>query len=521
MPPPSPAPWHDVPRGRVAGFMAMVVGMFMAILDIQIVSASLAEIQAGLSATADEASWVQTSYLIAEVVMIPLSGTLSRMWSTRVLFTASALGFAAASALCATATSLSEMMVFRAIQGFVGGAMIPTVFATSFLLFHGHRRVRMSVLIGLVATMAPTIGPTLGGWMTAKLSWHWLFLINVPIGAVVATVVWRTMDIDRPDPTVARSFDFLGLGLLAAFLGSMEYVLEEGPRQDWFSDHTLRLLGVIAVLTGIGFFARVLIGRAPIVDLGAFRDRNFAVGASMSFVMGVGLYGSVYVLPQFLARVRDYNSLEIGETLFVTGVFMLMGGPTAGRMARHADLRLMQVLGLMLFGTAIWLTGQLNSQSAFADLFLPQALRGFATSFVFLPTNQIALGTLPPSRVKNAAGLYNLMRNLGGAVGLAVINSVLADRFALHRLRLVENLRFDTPAALERLRMLGERYGAHGGDATGQALRQLERMVHRQAWTLAFNDVLMLMALAIVAAAPLVLLLDRPRLEPAAEPQPA
>lgn len=508
----------DVPPRRVAGFMVMVVGMFMAILDIQIVSASLAEIQAGLSATAEEASWVQTSYLIAEVVMIPLSGTLSRMWSTRVLFCLSALGFAASSALCATATSMGEMTIFRAIQGFVGGAMIPTVFATSFLLFRGHRRVRMSVLIGLVATLAPTIGPTLGGWMTAKLSWHWLFLINVPIGLAVAIAVWRTMDIDRPDPRVGRSFDFAGLALLAVFLGSMEYVLEEGPRQDWFSDPTLRLLAVLAVLTGAGFFTRVLTSAAPIVDLGAYRDRNFAVGSVMSFVMGVGLYGSVFILPQFLARVRDYNSLEIGETMFVTGAFMLLGGPTAGRMARQVDLRLMQVFGLCVFGAAIWLTGQLSSQSAFWELFLPQALRGFGTSFVMLPTNQIALGTLPPSRLKNAAGLYNLMRNLGGAVGLAVINSVLEARFAHHRLYLIERLRFDSPQAMARLQNLTERFAPHGGDAAAQALRQLELMVHRQAWTLAFNDVLMLMGGVIIAASPLVLLLARPRLEPASEP---
>jgi DHA2 family multidrug resistance protein len=269
------------------------------------------------------------------------------------------------------------------------------------------------------------------------------------------------------------------------------------------------------LVTGIGFFTRVLTNLTPIVDLGAFRDRNFAVGSVMSFAMGLGLYGSVYVLPQFLARVRDYNSLEIGETMFVTGMFMLLGGPTAGQLARRVDLRVMQVFGLCMFGSAIWLTGKLTSQSAFWELFLPQALRGFSTSFVMLPTNQIALGTLPPSRLKTAAGLYNLMRNLGGAVGLAVINSVLADRFALHRLHLVENLRFDSPAAVSRLDSLAGRYGTFGGTADAQALRMLERMVERQAWTLAFNDVLMLMAFAILAAAPLVLLLHRPRLEPA------
>ena len=520
LPPAAPvmsASWPDVPRTRVIGFMVMVVGMFMAILDIQIVSASLAEIQAGLSATADEASWVQTSYLIAEVVMIPLSATLSRMWSTRVLFTASVLSFAATSAMCATATTLSGMIVWRAIQGFVGGAMIPTVFATSFILFRGERRVRMSVLIGLVATLAPTIGPTVGGWLTERLSWHWLFLINVPIGLVVGALVWRTMDIDQADPAVARSFDFFGFAMMALFLGSMEYVLEEGPRQDWFSETELRVLGLLAALSGVLFFWRVLTARAPIVDLRAFVDRNFAIGTTVSFVMGVGLYGAIYVLPQFLARVRGYNSLEIGETMFVTGAFMLMAGPIAGRLARSIDMRLMLVAGLAMFGTAIWITGRLSPQSAFWELFLPQGLRGFSMSFVMLPTNQIALGRLPPSRVKNAAGLYNLMRNLGGAVGLAVLNSILADRFALHRLHLVEGLRFDMPEAMARFQALQDRYATHGGDAAAQALRTLENMVQRQAWTLAFNDALMLMAAIVFAAVPLVFLLGRPRLEPAGE----
>ena len=208
-----------------AGFMAMVLGMFMAILDIQIVSASITDIQAGLAASPDEAAWVQTSYLIAEIVMIPLSGWLSRLLSTRVLFVASAVGFTVFSLACSGATSLGEMVVFRAAQGFIGGAMIPTVFATSFLLFSGARRTQISVLIGLTATLAPTIGPTLGGWLTDQFSWHWLFLINVPVGAVVAVAVWSWLDIDRPDWSLRSRFDAIGLMLMALFLGALEYVL--------------------------------------------------------------------------------------------------------------------------------------------------------------------------------------------------------------------------------------------------------------------------------------------------------
>ena len=215
------APSDTVTWRQWAGFMAMVVGMFMAILDIQIVSASISDIQAGLAASPDEASWVQTSYLIAEIVMIPLSGWLSRLLSTRVLFVASALGFTVFSLACAWATSLGEMVVFRAAQGFIGGAMIPTVFATTFLLFSDAKRTQMSVLIGLTATLAPTIGPTLGGWLTDQYSWHWLFLINVPVGLAVAAAVWACLDIDAPDWSLRRGFDLTGLVLMALFLGAL------------------------------------------------------------------------------------------------------------------------------------------------------------------------------------------------------------------------------------------------------------------------------------------------------------
>ncbi|MFL5256842.1 MAG: DHA2 family efflux MFS transporter permease subunit [Rhodopila sp.] len=314
-------------RRELVGFMAMVVGMFMAILDIQIVSASISEIQAGLAASPDEASWVQTSYLIAEIVMIPLSGFLSRLLSTRVLYTLSATGFTLFSLLCAFATTLSAMITFRALQGFIGGAMIPTVFATSFLLFSGPQRVRMSVLIGLTATMAPTIGPTLGGWLTERMSWHWLFLINVPVGATIALVVWACMDIDRPDRSLMRGFDWISLAALAGFLGGVEYVMEEGPRWQWFEDDTVRNGAILSALCALLFFYRTLTRTHPLVELRAFGNRNFAVGSLSSFAIGVGLYSSVYLIPLFLGRVRGFNSLQIGETMFITGAWRCSPSP--------------------------------------------------------------------------------------------------------------------------------------------------------------------------------------------------
>ncbi len=493
--------------------MAMVFGMFMAILDIQIVSASISEIQAGLSASPDEAAWVQTSYLIAEIVMIPLSGWLSRLLSTRVLFTLSAAGFTFFSVLCATSSSLGEMVTFRLLQGFIGGAMIPTVFATTFLLFPPAKRASMSVLIGLTATLAPTIGPTLGGWLTQELSWHWLFLINVPFGILVAVVVWTCLDIDRPNWDLRHSFDLFGLTMMAGFLGALEYVLEEGNKNDWFADQTICLLTLVSAVCGVLFFWRMLTRRDPMVDLRAFTNKNFASGCFFSLVVGTGLYGAVYVVPVFLGRVRGYNSMQIGETMFVTGVFMFVASPIAGRLAAKVDLRKMLAAGLLMFGISLWWLGHFTSQSAFWELFAPQALRGFSMMFVMLPANQIALGTLVPQQMKNASGLYNLMRNLGGAIGLALISTTATARLDLHRLHLDEQVTWARPAAQNMLnQMTWALTPGMNGNAQLAAIKRMALMVEREAMTLAYNDVLLLMSLAFFVALPLTVFLARPKM---------
>jgi DHA2 family multidrug resistance protein len=497
------------------GFMAMVLGMFMAILDIQIVSASISDIQAGLAASPDEASWVQTSYLIAEIVMIPLSGWLSRLLSTRVLFVGSALGFTLFSLACAGASSLSEMVIFRAAQGFIAGAMIPTVFATTFLLFSAEKRTQMSVLIGLTATMAPTIGPTLGGWLTDQYSWHWLFLINVPVGLIVAGAVCFSLDIDKPDWSLRRSFDLVGLVLMALFLGSLEYVLEEGDRWDWFEDQTIAWCGVTSAMAGLLFFWRMLVRRDPLVELRAFTNVSFAFGSLFSFVLGIGLYGSVYLVPLFLGRVRGYDSLQIGETMFVTGVAMFLSAPIAGQLARALDLRVMLGIGLLMFGGGLWWMADLTVDSAFWELFGPQALRGTSMMLIMLPVNQIALGRLPAGALKNASGLYYLMRNLGGAVGLAMINTVATSRLALHTLHLKEQVTWSRAAPMHIVgNMTHTLTATKSGDAHLSALKQVAIMVEQQALTLTYNDVLQLMAACFFVTLPLTLLLAKPTAAP-------
>ncbi|MFO1058520.1 MAG: DHA2 family efflux MFS transporter permease subunit [Dongiaceae bacterium] len=511
--PAGPPPARPLTGRQKAAFLAMVVGMFMAILDIQIVSSSLSEIQAGLSASATEVSWVQTSYLIAEVVMIPLSGYLSRLLSTRVLFVGSVAGFTVMSLACAMANSLGAMVLFRLLQGFLGGAMIPTAFAASFMLFPPQRRAAVGVMMGLVATMAPTIGPTLGGYLTQLFSWHWLFLINLPPGLVVGFAVWALLDIDKPDRSLLRGFDVAGLVLMAVFLGSTEYVLEEGPRWQWLEDPSVAVMAVVATVGGLLFFARVLTYRRPIVDLTAFADRNFALGCLFSFVLGVGLYGSVYLLPLFLAQVRGYNSLQIGQIMMVTGACQFASAPLAGILSKRIDLRLMLAIGLGLFGTGVYLNHFVTSEWGFWELMVPQGIRGLSLMLCFLPINTLALGTLSHDKLKNASGLYNLMRNLGGALGLAVINTVLIERQALHLERLSEHLTLTSPKVQAMLDGLTVRLGGAIVDSPSlPAIEMLSRMTHRQALVLTFADCLLLMAGVFYCAMLMMPLIRKPRL---------
>ena len=456
---------------------------------------------------------MQTSYLIAEIVMIPLSGWLSRLLSTRVLFTISALGFTLFSLLCASAASLPAMIFYRAMQGFTGGAMIPTVFATSYLMFTAGQRVRISVLIGLTATMAPTIGPTLGGWLTQQFSWHWLFLINVPVGLLVAFNVWSFVRIDKPDFSMAKRFDYLGLALMAAFLGALEYVLEDGNKNDWFQDDGIRFFAVVSAAAGIGFFWRMLTRADPLVELRAFTDMNFAAGSLFSFILGIGLYGSVFIVPLVLGRVRQYDSLDIGENMFITGLFMFVSAPVVARLVRVIDLRRLLAIGLAMCGGALWWLASQTSQSSFWDMAGPQALRGFSMMFIMLPVNQIALGTLPPGKLKNASGLYNLMRNLGGAFGLAIINTVATNRTAVHLRHLEDQVTWSRAAATKTLSQIEHGLvAAKEGSAHLAALKKLAGMVMREAMTLAYNDALMWMALAFLIVVPVTFFLARPRL---------
>ncbi|MBB4039530.1 DHA2 family multidrug resistance protein [Microvirga flocculans] len=508
MPAAKPAP---VSGRRTFAFFCMVFGMFMAILDIQIVSASLAEIQAGLSASSDEISWVQTSYLIAEVIMIPLSGTLSRVLSTRWMFVISAGGFTLMSFLCATATNIDQMIVYRALQGFIGGGMIPTVFASAFTIFPPEKRPVISPIIGLVATLAPTIGPTLGGYLTDLFSWHWLFLVNIVPGIFVTVSTYLLVDFDEPNLDLFNSFDWAGLGFMAAFLGSLEYVLEEGPLNDWFQDEAVLILTIVCAVGAVGFFYRAFTAKQPIVDLRAFSDRNFLAGSSFSFVMGIGLYGLTYLYPVYLGRVRGYSSLQIGETMFVSGATMFLMAPVAGFLSRKMDLRVMMGIGFVAFAVGTFMMSGLTKDWDFWELLLPQVFRGVGLMICMVPINNIALGTLPPERIKNASGLYNLTRNLGGAVGLALINTVLNNRTDLHLQRLRESVNWGRSTAVETLNSMTLKFHSLGSDAGAAAVKTMSNMVRKEAMVMSFADVFLLLTVLFLGLTLALPFIKKPR----------
>lgn len=481
---------------KVLAFATMAVGMFIALLDIQIVSASLRDIGGGLSAGADEVAWVQTSYLIAEIIVIPLSGWLSRVLSTRWLFAASAAGFTVSSILCGMAWNIESMIAFRALQGFLGGSMIPMVFTTAFAFFQGKQRVVAAATIGAIASLAPTFGPTIGGWITDNYSWPWLFYVNLLPGTFVAVAVPLMVRIDRADFSLLRNADYVGMLLMALFLGCLEYALEEGPRLDWMGDVTIAASVWISAVSALLFIWRSLTYAHPVVDLRALGDRNFAMGCLFSFMTGVGIFATIYLTPVFLGRVRGYGALQIGLAVFSTGIFQILSIPLYSYLANRIDLRWLMMFGLACFALSMWEFSSMTHDWGADQLLLPQALRGMAQQFSVAPTVTLTLGGLAPSRLRLASGLFNLMRNLGGALGIALSSTILNDRTNLHFFRLAEHLNDANPAVGVALQGLASRFSAGGFDldaGNSYALKQLWLLTYREALTMTFGDVYLLL----------------------------
>ncbi|WP_309088127.1 DHA2 family efflux MFS transporter permease subunit [Phenylobacterium sp.] len=484
-------------------FGIMAFGQFMALLDIQIVAASLNSIQAGLNAGPDEIAWVQTAYLMAEIVMIPLAAFLSQAISTRWLFTASAGLFTLSSVLCGLAWDIESMIVFRAIQGFVGGAMVPLVFATGFAMFEGPKRAAVPAILGMVSTLAPTLGPSLGGLITDVADWRWLFFINIVPGLAITILLPILGRVDEAKPAMLRRIDWLHVASLAVFLGALQYVLEEGPRHEWFQDPAVAIAAWLSFVAAVVTFERSFFSTMPVLKLTPFRRPTFAMACVLNFVIGFGLYAATYLTPVYLGRVRDFSSLQIGATVFVTGVAMTVTAPIAARLSTKVDGRYVITVGFLMFAAALWMFSWVTPEWGFGELFWPQVMRGLAMLLCIVPAVGMALNGVAPAELPYASGLFNLMRNLGGAVGIALVNTWLGDFARIHAASLSAGLGQRPDRATEALQGLARNAQAITADAAHAlqiAQAQMGALVGGQAVTLAFADTYRLMAFLFLAA---------------------
>lgn len=489
------------------GFGGMVIGQFMAILDIQIVASSLSQIQAGVGASADEISWVQTIYLLAEVVIIPLTAYLTKMWGTRPVYVTAAGGFIVTSIATGLSPSIEVMIVFRALQGLAAGAMIPAVFATAMTAFPPERRVTANVVVGLIVTLAPTVGPTLGGHLTESLGRRWLFFVNVPPGLLVMFLVGRYGRFDEGDPSLAKGIDWLGLGVMTVFLLSMQYVIEEGAGDSWFQDDVILWLTVTAVITGVLFIWRQLTYRQPIVSLRPFSDRNFTIGAIMNFVSGMSLFGGTFILPLFLGQILRYSSAEVGTTMLVSGLTMFLSAPIAGRVVRQMDARIPLVVGFGLAAYGVGLGTRVTEDWGFWNFAVLQAVRGIGVMIAMIAAQQLSVSTLHVSMMKDASGLVNLIRNVGGAVGLAILTTVLTHQTASHLTELSAGVSVASAQSQEMLTGLTSMMEARGlADPEGAAYKAFGQILRRDAAVLGFGDAFLFLAAGCAAAAVLGLL---------------
>lgn len=493
--PPESAP------GRIwLGFGAMCLGMFMAILDIQVVATSLPEIRAALDVGVDQMSWIQTAYLIAEIIAIPLTGFLTRLLGIRKLFVLALSIFVAASIGCAASGSLATLIAWRVLQGFSGGVLIPIVFSSVFLLFPPRRQDAATTIGGALAVLAPTIGPIVGGWITDTYSWHWLFLINVAPGVVAVGAAAWWLPREQGDLRSARSLDFVSLLLMAVALAAIEILLKEAPQRGWFSTFALGLFAACAT-TGIVFLHRTLRAARPVVDLRILGDRAFALACWLSFLFGFGLYGSVYLMPVFLGLVRLHSAFEIGQVMLVTGIAQLLTAPVAVQVEKRCDPRTLSACGFALFGIGLGMSYFQTWETDFDQMLWPQVIRGIAIMFCLLPPTRLALGHLPPGRVPNASGLFNLMRNLGGVIGIALIDTIIWLRAPQHVERIVQKLLAGDRATAILVGLPTDRF-------TGKPLGQVEAdvqefarpLVERAGLVSAINEAWAMMAVAMTLA---------------------
>jgi len=484
--------------------MSAMLGAFMAVLDIQITNSSLKDIQGALSATLEEGSWISTSYLVAEIIMIPLTAWLVQLLSARRLAVWVSVGFLFSSLLCSFAWNLESMIVFRAMQGFTGGALIPLAFTLTLIKLPEHHRAKGMALFAITATFAPSIGPTLGGWLTESWGWEYIFYINIPPGLLMIAGLLYGLEKKPPHWELLKSTDYAGIVTLAMGLGCLQVFLEEGHRKDWLESTLIVQLGSVALVSLILFVILQLSRPNPLINLGILRERNFGLTSIASLGMGLGLYGSIYLLPLYLAQIQNYNALQIGQVIMWMGIPQLFLIPLVPKLMKIIPPKLLCAAGFALFGLSSFASGALNPDFA-GDQFHPiQIIRALGQPLIMVTVSLIATAYIQPQDAGSASSLFNILRNLGGAIGIALLATLLDSRAKIYFDYLRESVVPSNPAVAERLASLTQQLGSEQA-----ALGKLSEITHQQAMIMAYNDAFHFVGIAL-AISMVAVLLTRP-----------
>ena len=501
--------------------ISVMFATFMEVLDTTVVNVSLPHIAGSLSATSEEATWALTSYLVANAIVLPITGWLSRRFGRKNLLMASVIGFTVSSFLCGLAPTLGALVFFRLIQGASGGCLQPLSQAVLLEAFPAEERGKAMGFWGLGIVTAPVLGPVLGGWLTDSYSWRWVFYINIPVG-MASILMTKAFIFDPPylRQQEKTGVDYWGIGMLAVWVGSLQIMLDKGQQEDWFGSPFIRTFAFLTVVGFVLFLIRELTAKEPVVHLNVFLERTYATGAFLMTVVGFVLYGSLVLLPLWLQTLLGYSSLEAGFAMAPRGIGSMVGMPLVGMLMKKVDPRKFLAAGMIICGFTLFYFSRLSLDAGYWNFFWPQFIQGLSLGFLFVPLTTITMSPVKKEEMGNATSLFNLTRNIGGSAGIAVVVAMNARFQQVHVNQLASHFTpYDSPAMrmMGSMRALWMAIGSGPGRSTRQALSIAFGMVERQAAMLAFIDVFLILAALFIAITPLILIMKKPNADSAGE----
>lgn len=489
------------------------LGAFLAVLNIQIVNSSLADIQGAIGAGIDDGGWVSTSYLVTEIIVIPLSGWLSRVFSMRTYLLVNTALFLAFSVACAFAQTLPEMIVLRAFQGFTGGVLIPAAFTIIVTMLPRSKQPIGLAMFALSATFAPAIGPTIGGYLNENYGWEFIFYVNLVPGVIMIAMLWASLPRAPMQLGLLKQGDWFGIVAMAIGLGSLQTVLEEGNKDDWFGSPFILDLSITAVLALAAFFWIEAKVKRPVINLRLLLRRNFGLGTLSNVLLGMALYGSSFILPLYLSQVQGFNAEQIGEVLAWTGIPQLVMIPLVPKLMQKVDPRLLIALGFGLFAASNFMNISLTLDYAAPQLFWANIVRAFGQALIMVPLSSMSSAGIEAENAGSASGLFNMTRNLGGAIGIALLQTLLTKREQFHSNVLMNSVSLFNEATRQRIAQLTNYFLTHGisdaNTARREAIVAIGRVVRRQATVMGYSDAFVVMGAALVISLLLALLLKK------------